>query len=201
VTRTASPRPEGTARVDGEPVVLVADGVGLWTPWVAVGQVVEPGQTLGVLEVLGVTERVLAGGDRGGRAIAVTGARHHRDGVDFGAALVTLDPSLDVAAAVTSTTAAAAAATTGLVLVAPSSGRFYGRAAPGKPAFVSAGDVVRAGQTVCLLEVMKTFHRVTYGGPGLPDAARVTRVAIADDADVMPGDVILYLAPVEEEAP
>jgi acetyl-CoA carboxylase biotin carboxyl carrier protein len=55
--------------------------------------------------------------------------------------------------------------------------------------------VVAAGQTVCLLEVMKTFHRVTYGGAGLPDRAKVIAIAIADDADVNPGDVILPRAP------
>ena len=29
-------------------------------------------------------------------------------------------------------------------------------------------DELTAGATICLLEIMKTFHRVTYGGPGLP---------------------------------
>jgi acetyl-CoA carboxylase biotin carboxyl carrier protein len=45
-----------------------------------------------------------------------------------------------------------------------------------------------------LLEVMKTFHRVTYGGPGLPDTARVVRVLIADGDDVNAGDPLLALA-------
>jgi hypothetical protein len=54
----------------------------------------------------------------------------------------------------------------------------------------------KAGQTVAFLEVMKTFHRVTYGGAGLPEAARVTAIAVADDADVGPGDVLLRLEAV-----
>ncbi|MBK9034003.1 MAG: hypothetical protein IPL61_22500 [Myxococcales bacterium] len=186
-------------RVDGDHLALVADGLGLWTPWVAVGQVVEPGQVIGVVEVLGVRAQVTSGGTRAGRALAVTGSRHHRAPIDHGAVLVVLDPAIDLAA--TSGAPAAAAATTGgLTFVAPSSGRFYRRAGPGKPAFVAVGDVIRTGQTVCLLEVMKTFHRVTYGGPGLPPAARVLAIAIADDADVSPGDVILDLEPIDLEA-
>lgn len=184
-------RPSGARERDGH-VELLCDGVGLWTPWIAVGQVVEPGAVIGVIEVLGVAERIVAGGSRAGRALAVTGARHHRHPVDHGAVLATLDPAIAVAAGTTATAAATAAAA-GLAFVAPSSGRFYGRPGPGKPAFVAVGDVIEAGQTVCLLEVMKTFHRVTYGGAGLPARARVTAVAIADDADVNPGDVILRL--------
>lgn len=185
------------AHADGARVVLVADGVGRWTPRVAVGALVEPGQVIGALEVLGVTELVVSGAEVTGRATAVTGARHHRQGVDHGAALVTIDPAIGLdGGAGPSATADAAAA--GLTFTAPSSGRFYGRSAPGKPPFVAVGDVVRAGQTLCLLEVMKTFHRVTYGGAGLPTAARIVRVAVADDADVGPGDVLYYLEPAEE---
>jgi biotin carboxyl carrier protein len=44
---------------------------------------------------------------------------------------------------------------------------------------------------------MKTFHRVTYGGPGLPAAARIAAVIVADDADVGPGDPLFRLEPME----
>jgi acetyl-CoA carboxylase biotin carboxyl carrier protein len=88
---------------------------------------------------------------------------------------------------------AAASAVTGLVFRAPTSGRFYGRAAPDKPPFVSAGEELAPGATICLLEVMKTFHRVTYGGAGLPERARVERVLVADGDDVSAGDPLLAL--------
>ncbi len=184
------------AHEDGATLAMCADGVGLWTPWVAAGQVVAPGQALGELEVLGVRERVIAGGTRAGRVVAVAGARHHRLPVDFGAALVTLDLALGVAIDAAGPDAASATVGGGLRFVAPSSGRFYGRPGPGKPAFVTVGEVIAVGHTVCLLEVMKTFHRVTYGGAGLPDRAKVIAIAIADDADVNPGDVILHLEAV-----
>ena len=45
------------------------------------------------------------------------------------------------------------------------------------------------GATVCLLEVMKTFHRVTYGGAPV----RVRELLVADGADVNAGDPLLAL--------
>ena len=81
----------------------------------------------------------------------------------------------------------------GLVFRAPTSGRFYGRSAPDKPPFVAPGTQLAHGATICLLEVMKTFHRVTYGGPGLPGTARVRSVLVADGDDVNAGDPLLAL--------
>jgi acetyl-CoA carboxylase biotin carboxyl carrier protein len=81
------------------------------------------------------------------------------------------------------------------VFKAPTSGRFYGRPGPDKPAFVTAGAEITTGTTVCLLEVMKTFHRVTYGGAGLPPEARVVAIAVADEADVNSGDVLVRVEP------
>jgi biotin carboxyl carrier protein len=87
------------------------------------------------------------------------------------------------------------AATSGLAVRAPSSGRYWARPAPDKPPFVSVGDTIIAGQIICLLEVMKTFHRVTYGGPDLPERAVVVAVRPADGDDLTADDVILELAP------
>ncbi|TMQ17931.1 MAG: hypothetical protein E6J90_09365 [Deltaproteobacteria bacterium] len=81
----------------------------------------------------------------------------------------------------------------GLVFCAPTSGRFYSRPTADKPPFVTEGAALTVGTTICLLEVMKTFHRVHYGGPGLPDTARVRRVLVADGADVNAGDPLLAL--------
>jgi biotin carboxyl carrier protein len=60
---------------------------------------------------------------------------------------------------------------------------------------VAPGDLLRDGQTVCLLEVMKTFNRVVYeaGAHGLPAAARVVEVLVADEADVDAGTALLRL--------
>jgi len=179
---------------DGAPQALHVPSVGWWRPLVAAGQIVQTGDTLGELTVLGVAYRVVAGpGVRG--AVKDAGARGPR-GVDVASAIFEIDPTALVAGAVgDSASATAAAQKTGLAVCAPSSGRFYGRPGPGKSAFVSPGDVIKEGHTVCLLEVMKTFHRVTYGGPGLPSEARVVAIAVADEADVNSGDVLVRVEP------
>jgi 3-methylcrotonyl-CoA carboxylase beta subunit len=79
---------------------------------------------------------------------------------------------------------------------APSSGRFYAKPGPGKPDFVNVGDVVERGQTVALLEVMKTFNRVTYGGEGLPEKARIVRIAATPESDVSGGELLYEIEAV-----
>jgi biotin carboxyl carrier protein len=75
----------------------------------------------------------------------------------------------------------------GLVFRAPLAGRVYFRPAPDKPSFIEVGSTVAAGTTVCLLEVMKSFNRIAYGGASLPERARVVRLLVEDGADVNAG--------------
>jgi acetyl-CoA carboxylase biotin carboxyl carrier protein len=58
---------------------------------------------------------------------------------------------------------------------------------------VKAGETIERGRAVGLLEVMKTFSRVQYGGNDLPERARVRAVLPKDGDDVNAGDVILEL--------
>lgn len=182
--------------VAGEDLIeLRSPAVGMWRASVHAGEVVQAGETIGELTVLGVTSRVVAGsGARG--AVRLPDTRTGAIAVDSGACLLQLDPTAATGVAASSDARGAATQTDGLTVRAPSSGRYYGRPAPGKPAFVSVGDVIKEGHTVCLLEVMKTFNRVTYGGGGLPAEARVTAIAVADESDVNSGDVLLHLEAV-----
>jgi biotin carboxyl carrier protein len=84
----------------------------------------------------------------------------------------------------------------GLVFRAPLAGRVYFRPSPDKPRFVESGGVITRGTTVCMLEVMKSFNRIGYGGESLPERARVAGFLIADGADVELGTPILELEPV-----
>ena len=178
-------------------ILLRAPMPGVFMPWIAQGDLVTAGGAIGEIVVLGKATAVIAPRFAGttpvtGIAIRVTatGVR----AVGYGDTLVALDPSLQLgAAAQTGEPATAGPSVTGLVFRAPTSGRFYGRSAPDKPPFVADGTELAPGATICLLEVMKTFHRVTYGGPGLPDTARVTRVLVAEGADVNAGDPLLAL--------
>jgi acetyl-CoA carboxylase biotin carboxyl carrier protein len=184
------------ARPDGETIHLTSPAPGLFHSALRAGDVVRPGSVLGELEVLGQRIAVIAPATAAGAIVAVRDPALARPAVDFGAVLVTVDPRASGSTvAATAVTAAATTAVTGLVFRAPTSGRFYGRSNPGKPPFVTAGTELVQGTTICLLEVMKTFHRVTYGGEGLPERARVERVLVIDGEDVGAGDPLLALSP------
>lgn len=175
----------------GDRITLTAPSTGLFLPRVLRGDLIARAHPIGELDVLGRRTTLLAP-----EAYGIVEGDPAPRAVGYGDALLVLDASLQVAGASTVTTADAAAAT-GLVFRAPTSGRFYPRSAPGKPAFVSVGDELGPGATVCLLEVMKTFHRVTFGGAGLPERAKVREILVAEGADVTAGDPLLALDPVQ----
>jgi acetyl-CoA carboxylase biotin carboxyl carrier protein len=192
--------PELVARShrDGEHVVLASPAVGLWRDAPAPGSLVVPGGNLGELEILGVLHRLRAPEGAVGVVLERPGPRLARQPVAYDDVLVRLDPAASPTAAAGRSEAAAdeaGAAAAGLSFTSPLSGRFYARPSPDQPAFVQVGDVIEAGRTVALLEVMKTFNRIAYGGEGLPARARVLAVVPADESDVDEGDVLLRLEP------
>lgn len=66
-----------------------------------------------------------------------------------------------VAAAPAATPSAPAATPSNLVEIkSPMIGTFYITASPDSPAFVTEGDVIKAGQTVCIIEAMKLFNEI-----------------------------------------
>jgi len=167
------------APADDDAVIeLRAPAPGLFVPAVAAGDLVRPGAAIGRPEVLGRSIELRAPRVGGIVMAPAGGGRAAERAVGYGDVLCGLDQTAR---------AGASDAT------APLSGRFYARPAPGKPPFVAAGDEVHAGQTVCMLEVMKTFNRITYGGPGLPERARIARVLVADEDDVTAGQAILIV--------
>jgi acetyl-CoA carboxylase biotin carboxyl carrier protein len=182
-----------TAREDGGAIAIASPSIGWWQPAVSIGSIVRGGEVLGLLDVLGTTHEVIAPPEA--RGAVIEGARGAaRIAVGFGATLVVLDPrGVGESAAVAG--AQAAAEQQGLVFAAPLSGRFFAKPGPGKPPFVAVGAEIAPGQTICMLEVMKTFNRVTYGGAGLPERARVTAILVADEEDVTMGQAILRLEP------
>ena len=182
---------EVAATKQAERWILTSPAPGWFFPLIAHGDLVICGSAIGDLEVLGRRTRLVAPDVHG------IAQRDHLSprAVGHGDPLVVLDSAAQIAGV-----AAAAGSSTGhtqdasaLVFRAPTSGRFYGRPSPDKPAFVSIGDELAQGATICLLEVMKTFHRVTYGGAGLPERAKVRAILVADGADVTHGEPLLAL--------
>lgn len=77
--------------------------------------------------------------------------------IELGKAVPAVIPA---AAPVPAAPAEAPKAEDGPVISAPLVGTFYAAPAPQQPPFVSVGDRVKQGQTVCLLEAMKTMIEV-----------------------------------------
>ncbi len=76
-------------------------------------------------------------------------------------------------------------------VIAPMLGVLYRRPAPDQPEFVSVGDVIEAGATVAIIEVMKLMNPVVAEVGG-----RVAEVVVDDGALVEHGTVLLRLEPV-----
>jgi acetyl-CoA carboxylase biotin carboxyl carrier protein len=64
----------------------------------------------------------------------------------------------------------------------------YLAAEPGAPPFVTAGQSVAAGQTLLLIEAMKTFNQIKA-----PRAGVVTRILVAASEAVEYGQPLLIL--------
>ncbi len=177
---------------DGSLIHVLCPTVGHWREAPDEGSLIQPGMTLGFIETLGVLHRVLAPAGAVGVVTSRKGNASSPGHVAYGDVLLTLDLE-----AATGSVAAAAveseADAGGLAFRSPLSGRFYLRPAPDQPPFVSPGDTVKVGQTVALLEVMKTFNRLTYGGDGMPETAKVVAVVPENESDLAQGDVILRL--------
>ena len=81
-----------------------------------------------------------------------------------------------------------------LCVISPQAGRFYHRPAADAEAFVTAGEIISAGKTIGLLEVMKTFSPVKWNpAPGNPQTAVVVKYRIADGNDVEDSQPLLDL--------
>jgi acetyl-CoA carboxylase biotin carboxyl carrier protein len=176
-------------------VELLAPSPGLWRDAPSSGALIRPGDAIGSLEILGIEHRLRV--PEGALGIVLAGKHESeltRRPVDYGASLLLLDPNALGAAIATELQAGAEAGREGkLLFVSPSSGRFYARPTPDRPAFVEVGQILERGQTIGLLEVMKTFTRVNFDDPKLPARARVVAMLAIDQGDLGRGDPILEL--------
>jgi acetyl-CoA carboxylase biotin carboxyl carrier protein len=83
--------------------------------------------------------------------------------------------------------AKAAAAHPGMV-PSPMVGTAYLSPEPGAPTFVKVGDTVTAGQTVLVVEAMKTFNPIPA-----PRAGKVTAILVTDAQPVEFGEPLLII--------
>lgn len=73
-------------------------------------------------------------------------------------------------------------------VTSPMVGVAYLAPEPGTPAFVSVGQPVSAGQTLLLIEAMKTFNQIKA-----PKAGTVTKVLVQNSAPVEYGEVLMIV--------
>ncbi len=101
-------------------------------------------------------------------------------------------PSARTASGVFTIGDAAATADNRVPVLAPLVGTFYRASQPGAKPFVNVGDIVEAGQPVCIVEAMKMMNEVVAGESG-----KVAEIA-ADNGDWVEFEqVLLYLEPAE----
>ena len=91
------------------------------------------------------------------------------------------------------TPAAPAAATapapaSGFTLTSPMVGTCYYAPAPGSPPFVEIGSTVKEGQTVLIIEAMKTMNQIPA-----PRSGKVTQILVGDASPVEYGEPLLVI--------
>jgi acetyl-CoA carboxylase biotin carboxyl carrier protein len=110
------------------------------------------------------------------------------------AAVTTVAPVAQAAAAAPAAQAAAAPAPAAVdashpgAITSPMVGVAYLSPEPGSPPFVAVGQQVSAGQTVMLIEAMKTFNQIKA-----PKAGTVSRILVENSAPVEFGEVLMIV--------
>jgi biotin carboxyl carrier protein len=124
--------------------------------------------------------------------------------VAYGEAIARLDPrALSGSSAGESSAAGPGgggdeAGSAGLITIkAPSEGIFYRRSSPDSPPYVDVGAEIITGSVLGLVEIMKCFNQITYGGPGLPQRGKVEEILAEDAAEVQFGQVLFRIKPLE----
>jgi acetyl-CoA carboxylase biotin carboxyl carrier protein len=80
----------------------------------------------------------------------------------------------------------------GVPVVSPLGGVFYRAAKPGAPPFINQGDLVEAGQTLCIVEAMKLMNEITAEQRG-----KIVKIVKENAQEVAEGEVLFYLEPEE----
>jgi len=80
----------------------------------------------------------------------------------------------------------------GALVTSPMVGTFYRAPAPDAEPFVQEGDVVHAGQVLCIIEAMKMMNEIHAEGDG-----RIVRVEAENGSPVEYGSPLFVLAPLD----
>lgn len=70
-------------------------------------------------------------------------------------------------------------------VLSPLPGTFYRKPAPDKPPYKAVGDSIAAGETIALVEVMKSFHEVKAAVAGT-----IVKFLVENEDPIMAGQPI-----------
>ncbi len=73
-------------------------------------------------------------------------------------------------------------------VISPLPGTFYRKSAPDQPSYKEEGDQVAVGETIGLVEVMKSFHEIKSDFAGT-----VTKFLIDNEDAVMAGQALVEI--------
>ena len=76
----------------------------------------------------------------------------------------------------------------GFTLTSPMVGTCYYSPAPGSPAFIEVGAIIKEGQTLLIIEAMKTMNQIPA-----PRSGKVTAILVTDGAPVEFGEPLLII--------
>ena len=97
-------------------------------------------------------------------------------------------PAMQTGAAIPAAAVEAAPVVSGYTLTSPMVGTCYHSPAPGSPPFVEVGQTVKEGQTVLIIEAMKTMNQIPA-----PRAGKVTHIMVNDASPVEFGEPLLVI--------
>ena len=173
---------------------LCAPRVGVWSDLPQKGDQLAAGQRAGILRCGLYDWQLIVPEGVQGRVRTLHVDRVHAADVDWNMPLLDIEP---VAAGGTEEATAAAGASRGLTLDAPTDGIFYSRPTPDAPPFAEVGATIQRGQTIGLIEVMKTFNQIAFDDVRLPEKIRVLGILITDGTEVRAGDPMFEIEAAE----
>jgi len=187
-------------REDGGGLRVLAPRIGFWSEPPHRGALLGAGSGIGRLAQLNRRYRLVLPEGAAGRVTAGL-PRHRVTAVEHGQLLFTLapvsaaegPPSFDEDLAAFGHPTGTALPEGSRAVVAPTDGVFYGQPSPEAPPFVRAGQRIRRGQAVGLVEVMKTFNPIVYDGPGFPEEGEVIEIRAANAQEVRAGEILVVV--------
>lgn len=175
---------------------VLAPAVGRWSRAPAAGDWVGPGSRLGLLRCL--NRKFVLTMPEGVAGTVVLEPSGTPESVEYGQVLFRLDSAPATSGKTPSVRAARSSRTASVprgagTVTAPTDGVYYGRPSPTAEPFVQVGTRLCAGQPVGLVEVMKTFHQIVYGGPGFAEQAEVLEILCEDGQEVRAGQPLIVV--------